>query len=168
LRLVMLPSVGGTIFFNARFGAYLVMIACFAAALWSARSHGPEVGEPERFETAIFAIAINVYALIALSMEFWDCFGKAGLAMDAALAQHLSLSVLWTVYAAALLAAGSKTKSALLRWQSLVLFGTVMAKVFIFDLSFLDRGYRILSFFILGAVLMAVSFFYTRKLARPA
>lgn len=166
LRLVVWPPAGGTIFLNARFGAYLAMIACFAVALWSARSHGSEVAGQERIEVGIFAIAINVYALTALSLEFWDYFGKAATGMDAALAQHLSLSVLWTAYAAGLLTAGTKTKSALLRWQSLVLFGAVMGKVFFYDLSFLDRGYRILSFFVLGAVLMAVSFFYTRKLAQ--
>jgi uncharacterized membrane protein len=48
----------------------------------------------------------------------------------------------------------------------LILFGLVVGKVFLYDLSFLERAYRILSFFILGAVLLAVSFLYQRKLAR--
>ena len=61
---------------------------------------------------------------------------------------------------------GSEPKSALLRWQSLTLFGLVVGKVFLYDLSFLDRAYRILSFFVLGAVLLGVSFVYTRKLAQ--
>ncbi len=110
--------------------------------------------------------AINVYALIALSWEFWDYFGKAGTGMDIALAQHVALSVLWTLYATVLLFLGVQNKSALLRWQSLSLFGLVVGKVFLYDLSFLDRGYRILSFFVLGAVLLGVSFSYTRKVAR--
>ena len=42
----------------------------------------------------------------------------------------------------------------------------MVGKVFSYDLSFLDRGYRILSFFVLGAVLLGVSFSYTRKVAR--
>jgi uncharacterized membrane protein len=36
----------------------------------------------------------------------------------------------------------------------------------LYDLSFLERAYRILSFFVLGAVLMAVSFLYERKFRR--
>jgi len=43
-------------------------------------------------------------------------------------------------------------------------------KVFLYDVSALDRGYRILSFVILGAVLLAVSFIYQRdwlKLTSP-
>ena len=166
LRLLVFPPEGGAFLFNQRFSAYLVLIACFAAALWSARSHQENIAGQERAEVGVFAVAINIYALIALSAEFWDYFGQASTRIDASLAQHLALSVLWTAYAGALLFLGVQNKSALLRWQSLMLFGLVVGKVFIYDLSFLERAYRILSFFVLGAVLLAVSFLYQRKLAR--
>jgi len=166
LRLLILPPEGGPFLLNARFAAYLVMIACFGVALWAAQTHEREIDAPERMEIGIFVVAINVYALIALSWEFWDYFAKAGHGVDVALAQHVALSVLWTLYATVLLFLGVQNKSALLRWQSLSLFGLVVGKVFLYDLSFLDRGYRILSFFVLGAVLLGVSFSYTRKSAR--
>jgi len=166
LRLLLLPPPGGALLFNPRFLAYLVLIGSFAVALRAAQSHQKSVVRQERIEVGIFAVAINVYALIALSDEFWDFFGRAQTGIEAALAQHLSLSILWTAYAAALLVAGVQQKSALLRWQSLSLFGMAVAKVFVYDLSFLERAYKIFSFFVLGAVLLAVSFFYTRKLAR--
>jgi len=57
-------------------------------------------------------------------------------------------------------------QSALLRWQALVLLGVAVAKVFLYDLASLDRVYRIVSFFILGSVLLAVSFLYTRRQSR--
>jgi uncharacterized membrane protein len=166
LRLLLLPPEGGGFIFNTRFAAYLVMIACFAVALWSARDYTSELAGRERVEVGIFGVAINVYALIALSAEFWDYFGKATTTMDATLARHLSLSILWTVYATALIVFGVQTKSALMRWQGLALFGLVVCKVFLYDLSFLERAYRIFSFFVLGAVLLGVSFLYQRKLAR--
>jgi len=50
------------------------------------------------------------------------------------------------------------------RWQALALLGVVIAKVFLFDLSFLDRFYRIISFLLLGVALMLISFFYQRRL----
>jgi len=53
-----------------------------------------------------------------------------------------------------------------LRWQALVLFGLVVIKVFLYDSSYLERFYRIVSFFILGLVLLIVSFIYQRKVAR--
>jgi uncharacterized membrane protein len=166
LRLLFLPPAGGSFLFNARFCAYAVLIACFGIALWSARTYRTRIQNQEQIEIGIFAVAINVYALIALSAEFWDYFGKASTGLDAALAQHLSLSILWTAYASGLLFWGVQNKSALLRWQSLVLFGLIVGKVFLYDLSFLERAYRILSFFVLGAVLLAVSFLYQRRLAR--
>lgn len=166
LRLLFFPPEGGTFLFNPRFAAYVVIIVCFAIALWSARSHASEVGDAERVEVGIFAVIINVYALVGLSAEFWDHFGRVVTGIDAALAQHLSLSILWTAYASILLVLGVQSKSALLRWQSLALFGLVAAKVFLYDLSFLERAYRIFSFFILGAVLLAVSFLYQRRLAK--
>src|SRR5216684_3055023 len=91
---------------------------------------------------------------------------RAGLGIDSGLAQHLALSLLWTAYASGLIALGVKRESALLRWQALVLFGLVVVKVFIYDSSFLERFYRIVSFFILGLVLLTVSFLYQRKVAR--
>src|SRR5438552_2418966 len=166
LRLLFLPPAGGQFLFNARFGAYVVMIACFGLALWAARTYKTHVEGQEQVEIGIFAVAINVYALIALSAEFWDYFGRTSTGLDGALAQHLSLSILWTAYASGLLFWGLQNKSALLRWQSLVLFGLVVGKVFFYDLSFLERAYRILSFFVLGAVLLGVSFLYQRRLAR--
>jgi uncharacterized membrane protein len=166
LRLLLVPPAGGQFLFNARFGAYLLLIACFGVALWAARTHETAVKDQERIEIGVFAVAINIYALIALSAEFWDYFGKTNAGLDAGLAQHLSLSMLWTAYAGGLLFLGVQNKSALLRWQSLMLFGLVVGKVFLYDLSFLERAYRILSFFVLGAVLLAVSFLYQHRLAR--
>ena len=166
LRLVILPPPGGAFLFNARFAAYLLLIACFGVVLWSARAQQPRVAGKERVEVGLFAVAINIYALVALSIEFWDYFGKASTGIDATLAQHLALTVLWTAYASTLLYLGVRGGSALLRWQGLVLLGLVVGKVFLYDLASLERAYRIFSFFVLGAVLLAISFLYQRKQAR--
>src|SRR2546426_724526 len=135
--------------------------------LFAGREHASSVGPDELNALGVFAVAINVFALIAFSLELWDHFGShAGLGIDSGLAQHLALSLLWTAYASGLIALGVKRESALLRWQALVLFGLVVIKVFIYDSSFLERFYRIVSFFILGLVLLTVSFLYQRKVAR--
>jgi uncharacterized membrane protein len=165
-RALFFPPAGGTFLFNQRFGAYLLVIVCFGIALWSAREHLDETGDQEKTELGIYSVLINVFALIALSLEFWDYFGKATVGMDVDHARHLSLSVLWTVYASALIFLGWRQKSALLRWQALILFGLVVVKVFIFDLASLERAYRILSFLVLGLVLLGVSFAYTKRAAK--
>jgi uncharacterized membrane protein len=138
-----------------------------AAVLYAARENTDAIGQDELQLFGALAVALNVFALIALSLELWDYFGRqSGLGIDSALAQHLSLSLLWTAYASILIALGIQRGSALLRWQALALFGLVVLKVFIYDSSFLERFYRIVSFLILGLVLLLVSFLYQRKVAR--
>ncbi|GAC1634830.1 MAG: hypothetical protein NVS9B14_11320 [Candidatus Acidiferrum sp.] len=166
VRVLIFPPPGGSFLFNQRFAAYLLLIACFGVALLSAREKIEETGDQEKTELGIFSVLINVFALVALSLEFWDYFGKGVTVMEADLARHLSLSVLWTIYATILILVGVQQKSALLRWQALVLFGLVVVKVFIYDLASLDRAYRILSFLILGSLLMVVSFLYTKRAAK--
>jgi len=168
LRVVFIPLPAPQFLLNERFATYVGVIVCMGVALFTAREHG--AASPSQSETSTlgaFAIAINVYALIALSLELWDYFGRAAsLGIDSGLAQHLALSVLWTAYASALILIGIKRQSALLRWQALVLFGLVVIKVFLYDSSYLQRFYRILSFLILGLMLLVVSFLYQSKASR--
>jgi uncharacterized membrane protein len=49
-----------------------------------------------------------------------------------------------------------------LRLGAIALFGLAVAKVLVVDLSALDAIYRILSFLVLGAVLLVASFLYAR------
>jgi uncharacterized membrane protein len=166
-RLLIFPLPARQFLFNERFAAYAVLILCFGVVVYAAREQASAVSGEELNALGVFAVAINVFALIALSLELWDHFGsRAGLGIDSGLAQHLALSLLWTAYASGLIALGVKRESVLLRWQALVLFGLVVVKVFIYDSSFLERFYRIVSFFILGLVLLTVSFLYQRKVAR--
>jgi uncharacterized membrane protein len=166
-RILIFPLPAPQFLFNERFAAYAVLIICFGVVVYAAREQESAVGRDELNALGFFAVAINVFTLIALSFELWDHFGShAGLGIDSGLAQHLALSLLWTAYASGLIALGVRRESALLRWQALVLFGLVVVKVFVYDSSYLERFYRIVSFFILGLVLLVVSFLYQRKVAR--
>jgi uncharacterized membrane protein len=166
-RLLAFPLPAEHFLFNERFGTYAVLIACIAAVLYMATEEGSSASETERGFFGFLAVAINFFALLALSLELWDLFGwRHGMGINSALAQHLSLSVLWTIYGSVLIGFGIRRKSALLRWQALTLFGVVAIKVFLYDSAFLERFYRIVSFLILGLVLLAVSFLYQRKVAR--
>jgi uncharacterized membrane protein len=65
-------------------------------------------------------------------------------------------------YGAVLMIVGFWRRSAFIRWQALVLIAATTIKVFVYDVSQLDRGYRILSFIVLGVLLLAISFGYQR------
>ena len=117
----------------------------------------------ERTGWAIGLGVANIVALIAVSLEAWDFMQGLDLDLDLDLAAQVVLSALWLVWAAALVAAGIRRDAAALRWQGLALLLVVVAKTFLVDLSFLEQGYRILSFLIVGALLVAVSFLYQRR-----
>src|SRR5262249_2893222 len=85
------------------------------------------------------------------------------------LAQNFGYSAIWLVYGAGLMMFGFWKRSSFVRWQALVLIAFTIFKVFLFDVSELQQGYRIPSFIALGAVLMAISYIYHRdwlKLSR--
>ena len=162
-RAALLPLPAPEFLFNERFATFAICVACLLAACIFARREGVEIGEQESMAFLVTAIAANAYSLAALSLEIWDLFGRTpSLGIDRGLAQELGLSLLWLVYALALLVAGVWKKSAVLRWQALILLSVVIGKVFIFDLSFLERFYRIVSFMLLGLVLLLISFYYQR------
>jgi uncharacterized membrane protein len=166
-RLLLFDIPATAFIFNARFATFAIAVACYSAACVFAARAGDELGQAEIVPFTILAVAANGFALLALSLEVWDALGRTQtINLERGLAQSLGLSILWTCYATGLIVFGLARKSALLRWQALALFGVVVAKVFLFDLSFLERFYRILSFLVLGLLLLLVSFLYQRKLVQ--
>ena len=78
---------------------------------------------------------------------------------------QVGLSVLWTLYAAAALGWGFLRSRPRVRYAALALFGLTVLKVFYVDLSAVRTAYRILSFLVLGVVLLGVSFLYQKARA---
>lgn len=169
-RLAVISIPAGDFLLNARFATFAIAVACILAACYFASGVWRELSDAEKLTYRAAAIGANILALVALSLEFWDVFGRMpSLGIDRGHAQELALSMLWLVYALGLLGAGLWKKSEALRWQALVLLGVVIVKVFLFDLSFLEKFYRIVSFFLLGLALLLISFYYQRQLvARKA
>ena len=75
---------------------------------------------------------------------------------------QVGLSVLWTLYAAGALAWGFLRSAPAVRYGALALLGLTVVKVFLVDLSAVRTAYRILSFLILGVVLLLVSLAYQK------
>jgi len=170
--LVINPPAAPTLFFNQRFGTYLVAIAVFAVAAWlasrSTESEGPPFPITWRVTAAIAALTVSILILIAVSLEihsYWTNLRVAGgdvFLRDYGVYEQFSYSAFFMLYGAVLLLLGFMQRSALLRWQALVLLAVSIGKVFLIDMNQLSEGYRILSFLGLGALLLAVSFAYQR------
>lgn len=164
-RLMLFPIHGvQPLLLNQRFGLFAVVIACFVSAMWCSRLHKSQLNEEERLAFGVVGLCANIVTLWALSSEVWDYWSPSGFEDERRydLAQQLGLSLLWTAYATGLVAAGVRWANQALRWQGLALLGLVAAKVFLYDLSSLEAIYRIVSFMVLGLLLLGVSFFYQR------
>jgi uncharacterized membrane protein len=72
------------------------------------------------------------------------------------------VSILWSVFALALLLQGIRREQRQLRYMGLGLFSIVAGKVFFLDLADLDALYRIVAFLILGGLVICGSFLYLR------
>ncbi|HEV7681569.1 MAG TPA: DUF2339 domain-containing protein [Pyrinomonadaceae bacterium] len=164
---------------NKTFAAF----AMFVAALYLTVRMYARAGE--RFAEAsvvrpVVTIAANLLAIIALSAQaagYYDAkvageLSRAGAAAfesnrftlrNLELAKQLSLSVIWALYASGLLVAGRGHRLRLLRLMGLGLLSLTTLKVFFWDLSALNSTYRIISFIMLGAILLVVSYFYQRS-----
>lgn len=162
--------------FNPSFLSYAFFVAALAAGLWFYAQAGDGIGaEEKRIAVTALMIAVNVFAILAFSLEANGYFTIKLVGVDAAsdegrdwqLARQLSLSVIWAVYGGAMLVAGIRRGVLLLRVMALILLGVTIIKVFFFDLSSLDKVYRIISFVVLGTVLLGVSFLY-QQLQRRA
>lgn len=160
--------------FNHTFLAFALLVAACAAAL-RLYARGGQLNDEERSVVPALVVVANVLALVALSAEAVGYFesrrvldADAGGQREVELAKQLSLSVVWAVYGAGLLLAGRVRRSRQLRLMSLALLGLTTLKVFLLDLSALDRAYRIVSFIVLGAILLAVSYLYQKSQQRAA
>jgi uncharacterized membrane protein len=156
---------GGRFLLNERFGSFVAAVVAFALSGFWARAHWDQIEVEEQRIYGAMGIATSVLVVWGLSEEMWSFLGRQQWALEPRLAQQMGLSLLWVVSAGMLIFLGARRGSAALRWQGLALMGLVIGKVFFLDLSFLERAYRIASFFVLGVVLLAVSFWYQRNVS---
>jgi len=161
LRFCLYMPVADAFLLNQRFATFIVAAASFAAAVifWRREPDQTEHSEGSLFK--LLAVGVHVLALWALSLEVREYFSN----FNDRLGRQMALSLLWTVYASGLLISGVRRNLEGLRWQGLVLFGIAVGKVFLYDLSFLSGGYRIVSSIVLGIVLLGVSFLYQRRIS---
>ena len=177
VRLLFIDNFYSTrLIFNARMATHAVAIAVLAILAWYGSKRNDERG---RNAAAVAIVALNALALIALSREVSDYYAqqmasarpKAGLWNQSdwmnllrrvEIARDFTYSALWMAYGALLMLVGFWRRSAFVRWQALLLIAVTIVKVFVYDVSQLDRGYRIVSFIVLGVLLLAISFVYQR------
>ncbi len=158
-------------FINWRFGTSLIGIAAFGCAVWIAfdQHHKREaslispLSSPTWLEIAAVSVVLFNLVFLWAVVEEIDTFWRATAGnADAILQRDLAVSGFLMLYGAVLLAAGFWKRSAFIRWQALILLVFTIGKTFLYDVSSLSQGYRVVSFLGLGALLLAVSFAYQK------
>jgi Predicted membrane protein (DUF2339) len=124
-------------------GAFV--IACFYAAQLLIPRKSGETGI-ERHARAFYSLLSA--ALLAVLL-FYEVSGSV-------------LTVAWGVEGVALLGAGFPLNDRVQRLSGMFLFLVCILKLFVYDLRHLETMYRILSFIVLGLMLVGVSWIYTR------
>jgi uncharacterized membrane protein len=176
LRLLFYDNFApATLIFNMRMAVYVIAIAVLGFVAYQSRTNQREEAKTI---AAGAIVALNSLALVALSYEIHDYYSRqiaGGLPAPAfwapehwsqmravEIARGFTYSALFMAYGAMLMIVGFLRNSAFVRWQALVLIAATIVKVFVYDVSELDRVYRILSFIVLGILLLAISFAYQR------
>jgi uncharacterized membrane protein len=77
--------------------------------------------------------------------------------------RNLLLSLWWMAYAAVLAVLGGLRGMHILRKVAVVLFSCAVLKVFLYDVQALELGYRVVSFIVLGVLLLIVAFGYQKN-----
>ncbi len=153
---------------NDRFLAFVVGIAAMYLAaylLWRGRTL---IRQGERWLFPTFLVAANFFSLWVLSAEAISYFGSRILEAggenirNLENARSLSLTLLWALYALALIVVGIMKRWRWVRLGGLALLCVPIGKVFVFDVFTLEQGYRIAAFLSLGVILVTGGFLYHR------
>jgi len=129
--------------------------ACVAVALAGRALGSSAAGARSQWMGRRLSAVAGLALLFVLSAN-WTRYAGTGWTTQ------VGLSILWTLYAAAALSWGFLRSSPRARYAALALFGLTVLKVFYVDLSAVRTAFRILSFLVLGIVLLGVSLLYQK------
>jgi len=141
-----------------------VLTATFAAAtMLRGNSKKPQglssAAAVSQRQYSIFGSLLLVVLTIEASAWFFE---------HARTGRFAAISVLWALFAIGLMLLGFTVRFAVLRKCSLVLFAITLVKVFVWDMSNVSTPYRIVSFLVLGMMLIGASYLYHRFKGRLA
>jgi hypothetical protein len=138
--------------------------AFVAASLRIARRLPADARRPRR----VFEFAAGVAVLYAGSVGIIDVFQPGedvlatGLRIEVRQQGQAVVSAFWSLAGLALLWAGLRRRAREVRLAGFALLALAVGKVFLYDLAALEAEWRVLSFIVLGLLLLAAAFAYQR------
>ena len=149
------PAPAYSLLWNTRFVTFaLAAVALFLSAFWSSKA----------LRQAALAeyLAGHVVLLWGFTLEIIGWAERSSPPQSVLSAETVATSILFGIYALVLVGVGVGTRTAINRIAGLCLLAFVVLKLYLFDVWQLNRIYRISGFVILGVLLIATSFLYSR------
>ena len=146
-----------TLLINARFLAFAVSAAALWAAAWWVRNGRPALAA---YTTG------HAVLLWGLALEAVGWAARTSTPRNFQSVASTSISVLAALYAVLLVAGGAAARSTASRVLGVGLIGLVVLKLYLYDVWLLGQFYRMTAFAILGILLLAMSYLYSRRRER--
>lgn len=150
--------------FNMKFLSTLIIVGAALALCWLYKTYSDDIEDSESsiFNTLIMS-AIIVFG-ISITSENIRYFNSIAINAEnnIAIRMQFGISSIWAIYSVILVVIGIIKRYKPARIFAMALFGITILKVFFSDLSVLTGAYRVLSFIILGFILLVVSFLYQK------
>jgi len=147
------------IFFNGDFARAMALVAALFASAWLLRR-----SERQEADDLVFSVYVafgTVLVLwILLTEEVWLYYDRLRPGPQWRFLAQMYISVLWAVYATALMVIGFWRRIRPLRYLALGIFVLLLGKIFLVDTRELETIYRIAGFLATGLALVGVSYLY--------
>ncbi len=149
---------------NFQFLVFFIVLGVLVSAAYLYKRGRDRLTEEESDVFSALVVVANLITLWFLSAEavrFFDS-QEAKLHTDYFSAMHLSLTVLWAVYAVGIIGVGIAMRAGRVRLAGMALLAIPLVKLFVFDIFLMERGYRVAAFVTLGGLLLATGLVYQR------
>jgi hypothetical protein len=164
--IIAFPAIhtkGYAIFANMNFVVALLFVTALFASAWLLHriSHQEQYNRELALAFALGGILVLWVLLNEEIYLYWYCRNRFGRRLEnwAFLAQ-MYISVMWAVYAAALMVIGFWRRIGLLRYIAIGLFTLLLIKVFAWDTRRIEQLYRIGAFLATGLTLLGTAYLY--------
>lgn len=157
-------------FFNPAFATELALPVLLAGVAWGFFRYRERISENERrlptplVLTSLCALVWVISAEIVYHFSFRAHMGMVSSERESL----LTLSLVWALYSGLVIAVGFLARFKPMRLLGITLLAITIGKVFVVDLTTLEKGYRIAAFVGLGILVLAISLLYQKRRPRSA
>ena len=161
LQAYLLYHEGYTImFFNARFTAVLMTLGVILAWAAVTRSDRRTFTRPSGTIVPLYVwFTLSLLALLTEEPAGW-IYRNITDPIQANWTAQMSITIVWGLYASVMLSIGFWRRVMPLRLAALALFGLTAVKLLLIDMANVKQIYRIISFFVMGILMIAASYLY--------